>query len=76
MLTNTRHDGALNIKILVNGKVACASDTIYGEDGASTVNGEKWETITSYSPCRDPIKLKKGDKIKMTSDYDLRKHKL
>jgi len=75
-LTPHLHDGGLNLKMLVNGKVACTSDPIYGQDGASTVNGEKWETITSYSPCRDPIKLTRGDKVMMTSDYDLRQHKL
>jgi hypothetical protein len=40
------------------------------------VNGQKWETITGYSPCRDPIKVAKGDKLRLESDSDLTKHKL
>jgi len=77
-ITPHMHDGGLNIKIFVNDKLACHSDAIYGGlgDGGTSVNGEKWETITTYSPCTEAIKLNKGDKVKMTSDYDLRKHKL
>ena len=37
---------------------------------------KKWETITSYSPCADPVKIKKGDKLSMDSNYDLTKHTL
>jgi hypothetical protein len=70
------HDGGLNMRIVVNGKVACQSDAIYGQDGGTVVSKEKWETITSYSPCEDPVEVKAGDKIKISSDYDLRKHKL
>jgi hypothetical protein len=65
------------MKIYLNGKLVCQSDAVYGQEGGSiNVNGEKWETITSYTPCLDPIKIKPGDQIKMTSDYDIRKHKL
>lgn len=37
---------------------------------------EKWETIQSYSPCGEAVKIKKGDKLSMDSNYDLTKHKL
>jgi hypothetical protein len=70
------HDGAMNLKFLVNGQVACQADAIYGEDGGTSVAGQKWETITSYSDCKEPIKVKSGDKVGITSDYDLQKHKL
>jgi hypothetical protein len=70
------HDGGLNMKVLVNDKVQCQSDAIYGQDGGIIVGNEKWETITSYSVCRDPIQVNAGDKVKLSSDYDLRKHKL
>jgi hypothetical protein len=70
------HDGALNLKFLVNGKVACQADAIYGQDGGTSIEGQKWETITSYSDCKEPIRVKSGDKVKITSDYDLQKHKL
>jgi hypothetical protein len=70
------HDGALNLKLMVNGNVACQADAIYGQDGGTSVGGEKWETITSYTECKEPIKVKYGDKVKITSDYDVRRHKL
>jgi hypothetical protein len=71
-----RHDGGINMKILVNGNVSCQSEAIYGQDGGMLVDGKVWETITSYSQCRDPIKVKVGDKVMITSEYDLSKHKL
>jgi len=70
------HDGAIDMNILVNGKVACKYDALYGGDGGTTVNGQKWETITSYSQCLEPIKVSKNDKVTMTANYDLTKHKL
>lgn len=70
------HDGAVNLKLLVNGKVMCSSEAVYGQDGGTTVNGQKWETIISYTPCLDPINVRIGDKVKVVSDYDLTKHRL
>ena len=64
------------MKVFLNDKLVCQSDAVYGQDGGTSVNGEKWETITSYTPCLEPVKIKRGDKIKMTSDYDLTKHRL
>jgi hypothetical protein len=64
------------MRVYLNGKVVCQSDAVYGQDGGTNVNGEKWETITSYTPCSEPVRIKVGDKVKMTSDYDLTKHKL
>jgi hypothetical protein len=69
----------MNMKIYLNGKLVCQADAVYGEDGGlgvSTIGGQKWETITSYTPCLEPIKIQPGDKVKMTSDYDLTKHRL
>jgi len=63
------------LKLFVNDKIACQSDTIYGGDGKVEVDGKKWETISSYSKCREPIKLKAGDKVVLSSDYDLTKHR-
>jgi hypothetical protein len=75
-LTIRSHDGGLNMKIVLNNKVVCESKAIYGQDGSTSVNGERWETITSYEPCVGPIKVKAQDKLLISSDYDLRKHKL
>jgi hypothetical protein len=64
------------MKIYLNDELVCQSNSVYGQDGGISVNGEKWETITSYTPCLEPVKIKPGDQVKMTSDYDLLKHKL
>jgi hypothetical protein len=63
------------MRILVNGEVKCTSKAVYGQDDAS-VSGEKWETIVAYDPCVGPIRVKKGSKVTIASDYDLRQHKL
>jgi hypothetical protein len=72
------HDGAIDIKFFRNGQLVCTSEAVYGGDhGTDKSNtGEKWETISSYTNCHDPVKIKKGDKLTMTADYDLTKHKL
>jgi hypothetical protein len=64
------------MRIVLNDKVVCESKAIYGQDGNTSVNGERWETITSYEPCVGPIRTKAGDKLSISSDYDVRKHKL
>jgi hypothetical protein len=71
------HDGGLNVTFYVNGKASCTSNAIYGTSGAATIgNGEKWETIGAYTPCTEPIPIKKGDKLTMDAWYDLTKHRL
>jgi hypothetical protein len=72
------HDGGVNIKVFVNSKEVCEAKAVYGVDGGSTnaPDGKKWETITAYTPCDTPIPIKKGDKVYMTSEYDLTKHRL
>ena len=64
------------MKIVLNVKVVCESKAIYGLDGSTSVIGQRWETISSYDPCIGPIKVKAKDKLLISSDYDLRKHKL
>jgi hypothetical protein len=73
------HDGATNIKFFKNGELVCTIDAVYGADkGSTTVGGESWQTITSFNKdqCSKPIPISPGDKVKMTSGYDLTKHKL
>jgi hypothetical protein len=72
------HDGGIDVKLYVNDKLVCTSNAVYGGYRASEANiaGEKWETITSYTACDRPIAITKGDKLKMSSIYDLTKHKL
>lgn len=79
-MSNTRpsHDGALDINVYLNNKKVCTSSAIYGGDRAvqGQAQPQKWETIISYTPCADAVKIKKGDKLSMDSNYDLRKHTL
>ncbi|KAF2395827.1 hypothetical protein EJ06DRAFT_255790 [Trichodelitschia bisporula] len=71
------HDGGVNMTFSVNGKVACSSQAVYGgTDGGAVINGEKWETITAYTPCGDHVAIKKGDKLTMEAWYDLTAHRL
>jgi hypothetical protein len=76
-LPSNRHDGGLNVKVYLNDKLVCTSEAVYGgAEGETAIDGQKWETITSYKPCLEPIPLKVGDVLMMTSDYDLTKHRL
>ncbi|QDS72520.1 hypothetical protein FKW77_000157 [Venturia effusa] len=71
------HDGGVNTTVILNGKPACTLKAKYGgTDGGATINGQKWETITAYDVCSEPIKVSKGDKITMEAWYDLTAHKL
>jgi hypothetical protein len=70
------HDGGLNAKLYLNGKEVCAVEAIYGLGDVTSVQGETWETIVSYTQCPEAIQIKIGDKLKMTSEYDVSKHKL
>ncbi|TLD25685.1 hypothetical protein E2P81_ATG09342 [Venturia nashicola] len=72
------HDGAVNIKVFLNGKEICEAKALYGAEGGSAtgLDGQKWETITAYTPCDTAVPIKKGDKVYITSEYDLTKHRL
>jgi hypothetical protein len=71
------HDGGLNIKVYLNDRLVCTSEAVYGgAQGGTTIGGQKWETISSYKSCLEPVPLKVGDVLTMTSDYDLTKHRL
>ncbi|KAF2425340.1 hypothetical protein EJ08DRAFT_663670 [Tothia fuscella] len=70
------HDGGLDMTFFVNGVQKCTSKAVYGVSGAADLNGQKWETIGAYTPCLEPIEIKKGDKLTMEANYDLTKHRL
>jgi hypothetical protein len=72
------HDGGVNIKVILNGKEVCEAKAVYGDEGGTTnaLDGKKWQTITGYTPCDSPIPIKKGDKVYITSEYDLTKYRL
>jgi len=55
----------------------CESRATYGTGDGATVLGDKnWQTISGYTPCEYMIPFKKGDKLRMTADYDLTKYRL
>jgi hypothetical protein len=71
------HDGGVDARLYVNGKLACNSFAKYGgEKGTTNVGGSEWQTIQGYEFCDGPIEIKKGDQIVLESTYDLIKHKL
>lgn len=78
MLTISRHDGGVNTKYYLNSKLICTSSAIYGGGEATTSlsTGEKWDTITGYTLCTEPVKITTGDKLVMSVVYDLTKYRL
>jgi hypothetical protein len=69
------HDGGTKVEVILNGKRVCESRAIYGEQ-KKTQTGQSWQTIIDYTPCNDAVPIKKGDKVMVTSEYDLTKYKL
>jgi hypothetical protein len=64
------------MKLYLNDNLVCNREAKYGKESNGLIlNDAAWETIDSYTSC-DAIKLTPGDKVKMTTDYDLREHKL
>jgi hypothetical protein len=71
------HDGGANQTLLVNDKLVCDSLAVYGEDGGvlKQNDGKTWETLTSMAECMTkPVKLTKGDKLNIVSNYNHVKH--
>lgn len=62
------HKGGKEVQLKVNGKIACSSKATYVGAGAT-------EKLTTMSIC-DPIELSKGDKISVSSLYNLKEHPL
>jgi hypothetical protein len=65
------------MKVYVNDNVICDSLAIYGgANGKMVIDGQSWETITGYQPCKMPVKLSCGDKLRVAANYDLTQHRL
>ncbi|KAF2666211.1 hypothetical protein BT63DRAFT_53020 [Microthyrium microscopicum] len=76
------HDGGVDVKILVNGKPVCTSNAEYGSrpeyiasPEAIAQGASKSSHISRYTPCIAIGDIKKGDKLKLTADYDFVKWK-
>jgi hypothetical protein len=63
------------MKVYVNGTEVCRAEVIYGREDGTSMGDPGWETISHYTPCKT-TKLHLGDQVRITSDYDLRQHKL
>lgn len=66
------HDGGEAMVLYINDKEICTSKADYGSGAA----GEDSSTIRSMSWCPEIINVKKGDVMRMSSLYDLKKHPL
>jgi hypothetical protein len=60
------HDGGTNLTAKINGKEVCASKAIYTAEGVIS--------DMEYCSPTPPIKVKKGDTIKLQANYDLDLH--
>jgi len=71
------HDGGVASKFYLNGKVICNAKAIYaGGNATAEIDGQKWDSITAYEDCDEPVKIRTGDKITLSVDYDLTKYRL
>lgn len=66
------HDGGSAMKLFINDKQVCESSAFYG-----TKAGEgNWTTISRMKDCQEPMKIKKGDKVRADAYYDTIAHPL
>ena len=82
------HNGGDNVELFLNGKSVCQSVATYSSNGSDGMgmgmSGHKkrdepvklGETIATISKCTKPIPIKKGDKLKVSANFDLNKHPL
>jgi hypothetical protein len=67
------HDGGTSIDILLNNKVACTSNAVYGTTMRGD-DGKDWTTISRMTDCEKPFAVKKGDQIKLLVNYNETAH--
>lgn len=64
------------MKLFINDKEVCDSLAKYGgsESTLAEGDGKKWETISAMGECNRPIKVQKGDKLRIIGEYDTVAH--
>ncbi|KAF2401208.1 hypothetical protein EJ06DRAFT_529340 [Trichodelitschia bisporula] len=64
--------------MLLNDKLVCDSRPTYTKQAVpgAPAGAPVAETITEMSWCLEPVKFKKGDKVKLLTIYDTLKHPL
>jgi hypothetical protein len=71
------HDGGTAMELYVNGVLRCNSAATYGGKGGVLVEDDKkWESISAIKDCQEPIRVKKGDLLKLVAVYDTESHPL
>lgn len=79
------HNGGDSVELFINGKSACLSKAEYTANGGGGMGMSHrkrdepvklGETIATISKCTKPIPIKKGDKLKVSANFDLNKHPL
>jgi len=69
------HDGGDKIVVTLNGKTVCNSRALYGGPGHETVeDGVTWKTIAQTTSCGEPIRVRKGDKLRFSASFDFDGH--
>lgn len=69
------HDGGDSVTFNLNGKQICESTAIYGGESATMViDGKQWQTISEMKSCNSPVKVKAGDILEISANFDLEKH--
>jgi hypothetical protein len=63
----------------INGKEVCNSKAVYSSGlrdhhGKNTTATGGWLTMDYMTPCEEPIKVSKGDKLGLEANFDLEQH--
>jgi hypothetical protein len=81
------HNGGDSVELILNDKTVCLSKAEYamadgktqGHTGMGGMRkrdgpGGVGEIISKISKCTQPVAIKKGDRLKVKTNYDLEKH--
>jgi len=63
------HDGGEHMNVLLNDKLVCTSNAVYGTK-MKNANGKEWTTLSAMTTCVDPIAVRKGDRIQLETKFD------
>jgi hypothetical protein len=76
LLVGHIHEGGVRNTLLLNGKVICNAEAVYGGSKVSfsREDGEKWDAISHMTPCIEPVQMKNGDVMTMTTYYNTELH--
>lgn len=65
------------MQMFLGDELVCESFPKYEDmPGARKPDGSAWQTITEMSYCDKPVQFRKGENVKLVSNYDTTKHPL